>query len=161
MDAFLVLRPYRDIYFVIAPALRVILGLIERNNIAVPVEQADTLPYPVGISLPGGLNFNLNRGELDNGQWNPTGPEWLEGTEICRWVAIPWSLQMEAVIRTLNPDDPIEVTMSNNDRLTYHVYSVQEVSVDKLQELDTGTPCLQLVLAKADSDTRWVLTALP
>jgi hypothetical protein len=51
--------------------------------------------------------------------------------------------------------------MSNNDRLTYYVYTVREVSVDELQELDTDTPCLHLVLAKADAETRWVLTAMP
>jgi hypothetical protein len=170
-EAFLnALRPYRTyIYFVIAFVgfiAVVISGLILFNVVRqyLPTTQPEVvadLPYPVGISLPGGINFNLNRGELVNGQWNPTGPEWLAGTEICRWVAIPWSLQMETVLRTLNSKDLIELSMSNNDQLTYHVYTVREVSVDELQELDTDTPCLHLVLAKADSETRWVLTALP
>jgi hypothetical protein len=163
------LRPYRRIIyagFAVLGAVMVTIAaillyyIIQRFQPAKPVEESN-LPFPTAISLPGGLAFNLERGELDDGQWNPQGPEWLEGTELCRWVAIPWSLQMEAVIRTLNPDDPIVLTMSNNDPLTYRVYSVRQVSVDGMQELDTGTPCLLLILAKADSDMRWVLTALP
>jgi hypothetical protein len=76
-------------------------------------------------------------------------------------VAIPWSTQLEAVIRTLNPDDPIELVMSNNDRLVYRVDSVNELSNEELQAVPTDSPCLLLLLAKADTETRWVLTALP
>ena len=98
---------------------------------------------------------------LQDGEWNPRGPEWLQGTEVCRWVAIPWSRQLEAVIRTLNPDDQIELAMSNNDRLVYRVDSVNELSNEELQAVPTDSPCLLLLLAKADTETRWVLTALP
>ena len=118
-------------------------------------------PPSGSLSLPGGLSFSLGKGALKDGEWNPQGPEWLEGTEVCRWVAIPWSTQLEAVIRTLNPDDPIELVMSNNDRLTYKVYSVQQLSNEELQNLPSDSPCLLLVLAKADTETCWVLTALP
>lgn len=138
----------------------VLFNIYRQNQPASPTE-VPNLPYPTAMSLPGGLNFNLGKGNLTNGEWNPRGPEWLEGTEVCRWVAIPWSLQLEAVIRTLNPDDPIELVMSNNDRLVYKVYSVSELTNDELQNVPTDSPCLLLVLAKADSDKRWVLTALP
>ena len=163
------LRPYRRMVYLgfavlgavlVAVAAIVLFAVYQRLRPVQPVEQVN-LPYPTQVSLPGGLDFFLERGVLNDGQWTPGGPEWLEGTELCRWVAIPWSRQMEAVIRTLNPDDPIELTMSNNDRLVYRVYSLREVSVDELQELDTDTPCLLLILARADSDRRWVLTALP
>lgn len=163
------LKPYRRyIYFgfaflgvvmaVIASA--VLLNIYRQSRPAAPTPILN-LPYPTSMSLPGGLNFSLGKGTLKDGEWNPRGPEWLEGTEICRWVAIPWSTQLEAVIRTLNPDDPIELVMSNNDRLTYKVYSVQQLSNEEMQNLPSDSPCLLLVLAKADSETRWVLTALP
>ncbi|HLO15268.1 MAG TPA: hypothetical protein VK206_10590, partial [Anaerolineales bacterium] len=87
--------------------------------------------------------------------------EWLQGTEVCRWVALPWSLQLEAVIRTLNPKDPIELTMSNNDKLVYQVYSVRQLTPEEMQKLDSNSPCLLLILVQPDSDKRWVLTALP
>jgi hypothetical protein len=119
------------------------------------------LPYPTSVSLPGGWSFDLGRGRLQEGRWNPQGAEWLEGTEVCRWVALPWSRQLEAVIRTLNPNDPIELTMSNNDRFVYSVYTIEQLTQDEMLDLDSNSPCLLLVLAEADSDSRWVLTALP
>jgi hypothetical protein len=165
------LQPYRQyIYFataflgLIAVMISgtILFSAIRRYLPAKPiVDEPVTLPFPTSMILPGGLQFTLNRGVLDDGQWNPAGPEWLEGTEICRWIAIPWSLQLEAVLRTLNPDDTIELVMSNNDRLVYRVYSIHEVSIDEIRELETDSPCLLLILAKADSDLRWVLTALP
>ena len=122
---------------------------------------APNLPYPTAVSLPGGWSFNLGRGALQDGKWNPQGAEWLQGTEVCRWVALPWSRQLEAVIRTLNPDDPIELTMSNNDKFVYKVYTIRQLTSQEMLDLDSNSPCLLVVLAQADSDSRWVLTALP
>jgi hypothetical protein len=126
-----------------------------------PTPVASNLPFPASVSLPGGWRFELGKGALQDGQWNPQGAEWLEGTEVCRWVALPWSPQLEAVIRTLNRDDLIELVMSNNDKLVYKVYSIRELSSEEMLELDSSSPCLLVVLAEADSDSRWVLTALP
>jgi hypothetical protein len=61
----------------------------------------------------------------------------------------------------LNPDDPIELQMSNNDVLTYKVYSIKQLSPDEMRELDSNTPCLLVVLPEEDAEKRWVLTALP
>ena len=163
------LRPYRSYIYFGFTVLGVVLALIasavlfnvyRQSRPAAPTVVSN-MPFPTSISLPGGLNFSLGKGSLQAGEWNPQGPEWLQGTEICRWVAIPWSTQIEAVIRTLNADDPIELTMSNNDRLVYKVYSIQQLSNEELQDLPSDSPCLLLILAKADSETRWVLTALP
>lgn len=126
-----------------------------------PVVEVSNLPFPTSVSLPGGWIFNLGRGSLVDGNWNPKGAEWLQGTEVCRWVALPWSRQLEAVIRTLKTDDPIELGMSNSDKLVYNVYSVRRMSVDEMRELDDNSPCLLILLAENDSQERWVLTALP
>ena len=163
------LRPYRSYIYFGFTVLGVILALIAsavlfnvyRQSRPAPPTVVSNLPFPTSIRLPGGLNFSLGKGSLQAGEWNPQGPEWLQGTEVCRWVAIPWSTQIEAVIRTLNTDDPIELTMSNNDQLVYKVYSIQQLSNEQLQALPSDSPCLLLILAKADSETRWVLTALP
>ena len=119
------------------------------------------LPFPTSVSLPGGWQFNLGKGRLTDGNWNPAGAEWLQGTEVCRWVALPYSRQLEAVIRTLNPNDPIELGMSNNDRLVYSVYSIQQMSPAEMRELDSNSPCLLIILAEPEAEKRWVLTALP
>ena len=163
------LKPYRRyIYSALAllgVAMAVVASLILFNvyqqSQSQPVQEVSNLPYPMAVSLPGGWRFQLGKGSLQDGQWNPQGAEWLEGTEVCRWVALPWSTQLEAVIRTLNPKDPIELFMSNNDKLVYEVYSIRQLTPDEMQQLDTNTPCLLLILTQTDSEERWVLTALP
>ena len=133
---------------------------VARNAAATAVVESN-LPYPTSVQLPGGWSFNLGKGALQEGQWNPKGAEWLQGTEVCRWVALPWSRQLEAVVRTLNPKDPIELGMSNNDKLTYNVYSIQQMSPEEMRQLDSNKPCLLIVLAEPDAQKRWVLTSLP
>lgn len=163
------LKPYRW-YINIALALFgvvvvVLVSLIMFNvyqqSQPQPTQQVSNLPYPTSVSLPGGWSFQLGRGTLQAGKWEPQGAEWLEGTEVCRWVALPWSRQLEAVVRTLNPKDPIELVMSNNDKFIYEVYSVRQLSLAEMQELDSNSPCLLLILTQSDSEERWVLTALP
>jgi len=165
------IRPYRQyIYFVVAFLAFVVIALVSMTMYAVyqrsrPPEVAPTfnpnLPYPTALALPGGLNFTLGKGVISDGEWNPRGPEWLQGTEVCRWVAIPWSTQLEAVVRTLTRKDMIELVMNNGDRLSYAVNSIEELTLEEMQALDQNTPCLLLVLAKQDADSRWVVTALP
>ena len=124
-------------------------------------EVVSNLPFPASVSLPGGWMFKLGKSSLVDGNWNPKGAEWLQGTEVCRWAALPWSRQLEAVLRTLNPDDPINLGMSNNDILTYKVYSIEQMSPEEMQKLDSNSPCLLIVLAEPEAEKRWVLTARP
>ncbi len=165
------MKPYRRyINFGIAflgLLMAVIAGMvlfnIYKQSVAAsaPTQVPSNVPFPASVSLPGGWMFQLGKGTLVDGNWNPKGAEWLQGTEVCRWVALPWSRQLEAVVRTLNPDDPIELGMSNNDTLTYKVYSIKQMSPAEMQKLDSNTPCLLVVLAEPDAEKRWVLTALP
>lgn len=163
------LKPYRSYIYltlgflgiVLAGILSLLLFNAYQQSRPEPVREVSNLPYPVIVSLPGGWSFNLGKGTLQEGRWEPNGAEWLEGTEICRWVSLPWSRQLEAVLRTLNQNDPIELIMSNNDKLTYGVYSVNEMALEEIQALDSNSPCLLLILTGADSEKRWVLTAKP
>jgi hypothetical protein len=165
------LNPYRRVLYLGITFLGLVMALLAAFVIytayqraqaqAAPTEVVSNLPFPTSVELPGGWGFTLGRGALEDGNWNPSGAEWLQGTEVCRWVALPYSRQLEAVIRTLNPDDPIELGMSNNDTLTYNVYSIRQMSPQEMQELDSNSPCLLVVLAEPGSDQRWVLTALP
>jgi hypothetical protein len=164
------LKPYRSYIYsalaVLGVGIAIVAALILFNvyqqSRPEPVRDVSNLPYPTSVSLPGGWSFNLGRGALQpNGRWEPAGPEWLEGTEVCRWVALPWSTQLEAVLRTLNEKDPIELGMSNNDKLIYEVYSIRELTPEEMQQLDSSSPCLLVILTRSDSDKRWVLTALP
>ena len=163
------LKPYR-LYINIALAmLGVVMAVIAsliiyrvyQGSRPEPVKEVSNLPYPTGVSLPGGWSFKLGKGTLHNGKWYQSGAVWLVGTEVCRWVSLPWSRQLEAVVRTLNPKDPIDLVMSNNDKFTYQVYSVRQLTPEELQKLDSNSPCLLLILTQPDAEKRWVLTALP
>jgi hypothetical protein len=163
------LRPYRWYinialaFFgvVVVAIVSLIMFNVYQQSRPQPTQQVSNLPYPTSVSLPGGWSFQLGRGTLQAGKWEPQGAEWLQGTEVSRWVALPWSRQLEAVIRTLNPKDPIELVMSNNDKLIYEVYSVRQLNLAEMQELDSNLPSLLLILIQPDSEERWVLTALP
>lgn len=164
------LRPYFGYIYWVTALIGVILvvavgavmvRLYQQTRPAEPTKIPSNLPYPTTLLLPGGLNFTLGKGAIKDGAWNPRGPEWLEGTEICRWVAIPWNVQLEAVVRTFTQKDTIQLGMSNNDKLTFNVYSIQQLTLAEMQALDQNSPCLLLVLAKQDSEKRWVVTAKP
>ena len=163
------LKPYRQYINITLAFLGVVMALVAsliifrvyQQSRPQPVQAVSNLPYPASVSLPGGWSFKLGKGTLQNGSWQPNGAEWLEGTEVCRWVALPWSRQLEAVVRTLNPKDPIDLVMSNNDKFVYQVYSVRQLSPEEMQKLDTNSPCLLLILIQPDAEKRWVLTALP
>ena len=166
-NAFLPYRQY--IYFLIlflagVAAVMTIFyayGAYKRSLPPPIVEEVENLPYPIKMDLPGGVSFDVTKGMLENGKWEPKSAEWLVGTEICRWIAIPYSMQLEAVVRTLTRKDSIELTMSNNDVLTYNVNAIQQMSIEEMQKLDAGSPCLLLVLAQPGEDSRWVVTAIP
>ena len=163
------LRPYRSYIYYVLAFIGVIMAVMAsvlmynayKQSLPPEVTEVVNLPYPVTLTIPGGLNFNLGKGTLKDGDWNPRGPEWLEGTEICRWVALPWSRQLEAAIRTMNREDVLELKMSNNDRLSYQVESIQQLTPAEMQEMDSGTPCLALILAEQDSEKRWVVIGRP
>ena len=126
------------------------------------IDVGDTI-YPIQLELPGGWKFDLGKGSVTDGTWAPQGPEWLVGTEISRWVALPWTLQLEAVLRTLNSNDQIILTMSNYESLVYNVYSIQELTMEQIQAQDSTKPSLLVILfsTEENTDTHWVVTALP
>lgn len=119
------------------------------------------LPYPVGLRLTGGWFFNLQKGQLTDGNWDPTSAEWLDGTELRRVVAIPWNRQSEAVIRSLLPGDEMLLHMSNNAVQTYTVRSVEQVNRSERDLLSGNDPSLLIVLVKPESEQRWVVLCSP
>jgi hypothetical protein len=133
------------------------------NSVAasVPTSTPDAkAQVPFNVEFPGGWTFNLVKGRVENGKWEPKGAEWLQGTEFCRWIALPWSLQLEAVVGTLRPEDDIMMALNNGDSVIYKIKNIQEVPVDSVGQLGENRPCLLIILSKADSEKRWVITAI-
>lgn len=134
----------------------------QRISPAVSAPVKNDHPYPTQVRLPGGWVFDLQVGIVKDGNWNPTEPEWLQGTEVCRLVSLPWNKQLDAVYQTLNSGDNMLLTMSNNDLLGYRVESLKTISLTELNGLVTGpSPCLVVVLTRKDSGDRQVILASP
>jgi hypothetical protein len=126
------------------------------------VDIADIV-HPTQLTLPGGWEFRLGQGKVVDGEWSPKRAEWLVGTEISRWVALPWTIQLEAVLRTLNPEDQLELTMSNFDVLVFNVHSIRQLTMEQLLATDPKTPSLLIVLYNDEEteETYWVVEARP
>jgi hypothetical protein len=168
------LKPVERILLIVAGVLTVgvmlfsgIYLIVNSISIPTPTPTAEVdlmdIVHPTRLSLPGGWEFNLGQGRVSDGKWAPQGAEWLVGTEISRWVALPWSLQLEAVLRTLKSGDQIELMMSNFDVMVFNVYSIQQMTMTELLASDMKTPGLLVVLysdEEADG-TFWVVSALP
>ena len=169
------LKPIERVLFVGVAGFFIITCMVVVGTLIFPRSSTDgevtpastqDLPFPVRLKLAGSGYFVLHRGKVENGKWNLKSKnegvgEWLDGTEVCKWVALPWNVQLEAVVRSLTPKDEIALTMSNADVLTYKVYSIRSIPVDRIETLEQSGACLLVILADEDADTRWVVTALP
>lgn len=120
------------------------------------------IPKPYSLEFPGGWIFLLGESKDVYPEWTPTDAEWLQGTEICKLIAIPWSIQIDAVYKTFIKGDLIKLTMDNKDQYPYIVESLNVVSKDKLIELvNRKEPCMIIFLFKEDSTNWQVLSTLP
>ena len=119
------------------------------------------VPVPAEIWLPGGWPFLLDRGTVVDGQWTPQRAEWLEGSEIRRFIALPWSEQLELVIRSFEVGEEIEIVLNNGDSVFYKVILVEEVPRDMVDVASMNEQSLTIVLFNPESDTRWIVIAVP
>lgn len=119
------------------------------------------LPYPVSLELPGGWSFSLQKSTVSDGQWKPTAGEWLEGTELRRVVALPWNTQTEAVVRTFQAGDQVELGLSNDRTLQYEVEKVERVPVSDTSIMSDPSPALVIILFEEKTDSRWVVICKP
>ncbi len=119
------------------------------------------VPYPTGLTLPGGWYFPLERSALTNGKWQPSTSEWLQGTEVRRVVALPWNPQTEAVIKTFQVGDWVELYLSNNDSLKYRVASIEQLAVSDTSIYYDQSPSLAIILYQGKDPNRWVIICKP
>jgi hypothetical protein len=142
------------------------LYMIFRGPSATTVETpalvvASDMPYPTGVTLPGGWYFPLERSTMINGEWQPRTSEWLQGSELRRVVALPWNAQTEAVIKTFQIGDGVELYLSNNETLNYRVYSIEQVAKTDPGVYSDRTPSLAIILYQGKDPTRWVIICKP
>ncbi len=127
------------------------------TNFLAPRALPAGVPYPTGITLPGGWYFKLGKSTFDAGEWKPAGAEWLEGTELRRVVALPWNPQTEAVVQSFQAGDVVELYLSNSNSIRYKITRVERVPVDQVRVYTDLRPSLAIILYREDTDERWVV----
>jgi hypothetical protein len=118
-------------------------------------------PIPSSVILPDSQAFELGVGTLTNGFWTPQSAEWLAGTEVPRWLALPWNRSLESAFLAFEVNVPIQLQMSNGDILVYRFQSVQELSTEEIGTFHANTADLLIVLSKPNASTRLVIIATP
>jgi hypothetical protein len=146
----------------------VIYGIVNvSSRLFVPVESTPyanlnpSAPIPSSVVLPDGQTFALGLGEVTHGSWTPKGAEWLVGTEVPRWLALPWNEGLESAVRAFKNNAPISLKMSNGDMLAYHFESIQEIPRDGMSTFRANTASLLIILSKPGASTRLVIFAGP
>lgn len=154
----LVLLPY---YFYRVLPSRAPVAVAPEPTYLVPRPLAADLPFPIGLTLPGGWNFTVQKSNFVKGQWQPLTAEWLEGTELRRVIALPWNAQTEAVIHTFQPGDEVMINLSNGDKVTYKVSEVKRVPVSDTTIYNDSSPSLIVILYQEKATERWVVFSKP
>jgi hypothetical protein len=117
------------------------------------------MPYPTGMRMTGGWFFYLQPSTIIEGKWEPETSEWLNGSELRRVVALPWTRQLEAVVGVLVPGDTIELHMSNGDILIYLIQETARIDRNDVSILSSNQPSLALILYQPEAEQRLVVTA--
>jgi hypothetical protein len=120
-----------------------------------------TTPIPSSVLLPDGQIFSLKVGTVTDGSWTPKGAEWLAGTEVPRWLALPWSNSLESTALSYKVNAPISLHMSNGDTLVYRFESALEIPRGGMGAFHANTTDLLIILSKPGASTRLVLVAGP
>jgi hypothetical protein len=139
----------------------IIRGPMKPASQLVPNGLPAGVPTPIGLTLPGGWYFQLEKSTITDGKWQPVTSEWWEGTELRRVVALPWNAQTEAVIKTFQAGNSVELNLSNNTALKYKIATIERVPVENTQIYYDTRPSLAIILYSENASSRWVVICNP
>ena len=132
----------------------------QKTGFAPAVYQDPSVPIPILAIFPDGRSFKLGIGNVENGSWTPRSAEWLAGSEVPRWLSLPWNKNLEKTVRAYTINAPIQLKMSNNDVLVYRFQSVQEISAQEMGTFHANTTDLLIILSKSNTSKRLVVLAI-
>jgi len=106
-----------------------------------------------------GYSFGLSVSALRSGVWEPKGPEYLEGAELRRVVAVPYSDALNAAALQLKAGADIRLRLRSGEMVMYRVSEVKRVRRNEIELLTEKTPSLVLVLYGERSTERTAIIA--
>jgi|GEM_PF-5752220 len=121
-----------------------------------------SIPTPFSVEFPGGWIFLLGTSDKAFSDWKPSQAEWFKDTAICKLIAIPWSKQIDAVYKTLEPGEDIILTMSNKDKAVYEIETLETSLLESIiNKLNRNSPCMVIFLYREDTLTAQVIISIP
>lgn len=121
-----------------------------------------SIPTPFSVEFPGGWIFLLGTSEKAFPDWKPSQAEWFKDTTICKLIAIPWTKQIDAVYKTLEPGEKFILTMSNKDEAVYQIETLETSLVESImKKLNRNSPCMVIFLFRENTLTAQVIISSP
>jgi hypothetical protein len=111
---------------------------------------------PVSVEF-GGVAFELTRSKLDNGEWLPVLAEWLDGSELRRVVAVPFSQEVGQAVARLKYGDILRLRLGSSEVVEYRLVDIARLTRHQIEVLSSLSPSLVIVLHSERASERYVL----
>ncbi|MBD3320592.1 MAG: hypothetical protein GF350_05785 [Chitinivibrionales bacterium] len=125
-------------------------------SLALVGDASDEANAPASVELAGNT-FVLAVGKVKDGLWEPEGPEWLQGTEVRRVLALPYSADLANSVTGMTPGEPIRLRLRSGEMVEYHVTGVERVQRHQIEVLAEMCPSIVIVLYGERTSERWVV----
>jgi hypothetical protein len=112
---------------------------------------------PASLEI-GGFSYVLSVGQVRNGEWAPTGAEWLYGTSLRRVIAIPYEPDLVRTLTGMTPDTVIQLRLRNGEVVQYRVMQASRVPRQQIEVMVDRKPGIAVILHGEPTPDRWVLT---
>jgi len=119
-------------------------------------EAAEGGNAPASVELAG-FTFVLGEGEVQDGVWQPTGAEWLAGTELRRVVAVPYSPDLANAVSRLHDEDTVALRLRSGEVVEYRVTQAARVKRHQIEALTERAPSIAVLLYGERAGERWVV----
>ena len=111
---------------------------------------------PVSVEF-GGVAYELTRSKLENGEWNPVLAEWLDGSELRRVVAVPFSQEVGQAVARLKYGDILRLRLGSSEVVEYLLVNIARLKRHQIEVLSSLSPSLAIVLHSERASERYVL----
>ena len=125
-------------------------------SLALVGDASDEANAPASIELAGNT-FMLAVGKVKDGLWEPGGPEWLQGTEVRRVLALPYSADLAQSVTGMTPGESIRLRLRSGEVVEYQLTSVKRVQRHQIEVLAEIYPSIVIVLYGERTSERWAV----